>query len=82
VENLSVFAVKGFYDGNSVVVEEPIPVKEQYKVIVTFVSSMASKNKKRNYCEKLQELNGSIKDTSFAEQRDIPSENNLPRDFL
>jgi len=82
VENLFVFAVKGFYDGNSVVVEEPIPVKEQYKVIVTFVSSMASENKKRNYYEKLQELNGSIKDNSFAEQSDIPLENNLPRDFL
>ena len=76
------FAVKGFYDGNSVVVEEPIPVKEQYKVIVTFVSSMANENKKRNYYERLQELNGSIKDASFTEQNDIPLENNLPRDFL
>ena len=65
------FAVKGFYDGSSVVVEEPIPVKEQYKVIITFVSSMANENKKRNYYEKLQELNGSIKDGSFAEQSDI-----------
>ena len=76
------FAVKGFYDGSSVVVEEPIPVKEQYKVIVTFVSSIASENKKRNYYEKLQELNGSIEDGSFAEQSDIPLEDNLPRDFL
>jgi hypothetical protein len=77
-----VFAVKGFYDGNSVVVEEPIPVKEQYKVIVTFVSSMSSENKKRNCYEKLQELNGSIKDDSFTRQSDIPLENNLHRDFL
>jgi len=73
-----VFAVKGFYDGSSVVVEEPIPVKEQYKVIITFVSSMANENKRRNYYEKLQELNGSIEDSSFAEQSDIPLENNLP----
>ena len=52
------------------------------KVIVTFVSSMANENKKRNYYERLQELNGSIKDASFSEKSDIPLENNLPRDFL
>jgi DNA-binding FadR family transcriptional regulator len=43
---------------------------------------MANENKRRNYYEKLQELNGSIEDGSFAEQSDIPLENNLPRDFL
>jgi len=77
-----VFAVKGFYDGNSVVVEEPIPVKERYNVIVTFVSSILNEKGKRNYYEKLQELNGSIKDDSFIEQNDLPLENNLSRDFL
>jgi hypothetical protein len=36
------FAVKGIYDGKSVVVKEPIPlaVAEQYEVIVTFISSI------------------------------------------
>ncbi len=34
------FAVKGVYDGNSVLVDEPIPMKERYEVIVTFVNSM------------------------------------------
>jgi len=77
-----VFAVKGFYDGNSVVVEEPIPVKERYNVIVTFVSSIINEKGKRNYYEKLQEFNGSIKDDSFVEQSDLPLANNLSRDFL
>jgi hypothetical protein len=76
------FAVKGFYDGNSVVVEEPIPVKERCKVIITFISSMAMENEQETYYERLQKLNGSIKDDSFVEQRDLPLENNLRRDFL
>ena len=38
------FAVKGIYDGKSVVVKEPIPlpIAEQYEVIVTFLSSVSS----------------------------------------
>jgi hypothetical protein len=38
------FAVKGIYDGKSVVVKEPIPlpVAEQYEVVVTFLSSLSS----------------------------------------
>jgi hypothetical protein len=75
------FAVKGFYDGNSVVVEEPIPVKEQYEVIVTFVSSIETESKKAYY-EKLLELNGSIKDDSFLEWNDFPLENSLSRSIL
>ncbi|MDR3000447.1 MAG: hypothetical protein LBU89_04195 [Fibromonadaceae bacterium] len=75
------FAVKGFYDGNSVVVEEPIPVKERYNVIITFISSMATE-KKNSYYEKLQELNGSIKDDSFVEWNDFPLESNLSRSVL
>jgi hypothetical protein len=39
------FAVKGFYNGNSVIVNEPIPTKEQYDVIITFISS-AEENKR------------------------------------
>jgi hypothetical protein len=77
-----VFAVKGFYDGNSVVVEEPIPIHERYEVIVTFVSSLATENKKKAYYESLQELNGSIKDDSFVEWNDFSLENNLPRSVL
>ena len=76
------FAVKGFYDGNMVVVKEPIPVKEQYEVIVTFVSSVTADKIQKTYFEKLQELNGSIKDASFIEQNDIPLEKNSFRDFL
>ncbi len=70
------FAVKGFYDGKSIVVEEPILVKEQYEVIVTFISSVVNENKK-SYLEELRELNGSIKDDTFVECEDIPLENNL-----
>jgi hypothetical protein len=76
------FAVKGFYDGNSVVVEEPIPVKEQYKVIVTFISSITNENGQKTYYEKLRELNGSIKDDSFIEQNDLSLEKNLHRDLI
>jgi hypothetical protein len=38
------FAVKGIYDGKTVVVKEPIPlaVAEQYEVVVTFLSSINS----------------------------------------
>jgi hypothetical protein len=79
---MPMFAVKGFYDGNSVVVEEPIPVNERYEVIVTFISSMATENKKKTYHETLQELNGSIKDDSFVEWNDFSLENNLPRSVL
>jgi hypothetical protein len=77
----NMFAVKGIYNGNSVVGEEPIPVKEQYKVIITFISSVANENKK-SYSEELQELNGSIKDDSFVECKDFPLENNLSRSIL
>jgi hypothetical protein len=81
-ENSFMFAIKGFYDGSSVVVEEPIPVKEQYEVIVTFISSIATENKERVYLEKLRELNGSIKDDSFIEWNDFPLENSLSRSIL
>jgi hypothetical protein len=35
------FAVKGVYDGNSVIADEPVPVKERYEVIVTFIDSIS-----------------------------------------
>jgi len=75
------FAVKGIYNGNSVVVEEPILVKEQCEVIVTFIPSVKNGNKK-SYSEELQELSGSIKDDSFVECKDFPLENNLSRNIL
>ena len=47
------FAVKGVYDGNSVIVDEPIPVKERYEVIVTFIDSISyEKNAKDNNNER------------------------------
>jgi len=36
----------------------------------------------KSYYEDLLELNGSIKDDSFAEQNDFSLESNLSRDFL
>jgi hypothetical protein len=77
----NMFTVKGIYDGNTIVIEEPILVKEQYKVIITFISSIVNENEK-SYCEELQELNGSIKDDSFVECKDFPLENNLSRSIL
>jgi hypothetical protein len=32
------FAVKGFYDGETIKVKEMIPVKEKYDVIITFLN--------------------------------------------
>jgi hypothetical protein len=32
------FAVKGFYDGETIKVKELIPVKEKYDVIITFLN--------------------------------------------
>ena len=31
------FAIKAIYDGNSFLFKEPIPVKENYEVVITFV---------------------------------------------
>jgi hypothetical protein len=31
------YAIKGIYDGNCFKLEEPIPVKEEYKVVITFI---------------------------------------------
>jgi len=42
------FAVKGVYDGNSVIVDEPIPVKERYDVIVTFIESVGYEKKAKD----------------------------------
>ena len=30
------YAIKGIYDGNCFRLEQPIPVKEEYKVVITF----------------------------------------------
>jgi len=50
---VNMFAVKGVYDGNSVIVDEPIPVKEKYEVIVTFMDSIGyEKNAKDNNSER------------------------------
>jgi hypothetical protein len=31
------YAIKGIYDGNCFRLEEPVPVKEEYKVVITFI---------------------------------------------
>jgi len=43
-ERKPMFAVKGFYNGDSVIVEEPIPTKKQYNVVITFISSVEESN--------------------------------------
>jgi methylthioribose-1-phosphate isomerase len=32
-----VYAIKGIYDGNCFKLEEPVPVKEEYKVVIAFI---------------------------------------------
>ena len=32
----AMYAIKGIYDGNCFKLEEPVPVKEEYKVVITF----------------------------------------------
>jgi hypothetical protein len=34
-------AVKGFYDGNTVTVNQTIPVKQQCEVIITFLDTVS-----------------------------------------
>jgi hypothetical protein len=46
------FAVKGFYDGETITLKELIPVKEKYEVIITFLNPVvrekqAKQDKKR-----------------------------------
>ena len=36
------YAIKGIYDGNCFRLEQPIPVKEEYKVIITFTDPVKS----------------------------------------
>jgi hypothetical protein len=53
-------AIKGFYDGNTVTVNQTIPVKEKCEVIITFLNaapkeavSKAEKEKKRTAFNRL-----------------------------
>ncbi len=66
------FAVKGVYDGNSVLVDEPIPMKERYEVIVTFVNTM-------NFDENISIENNERKE-AFDFLMNFPKKE-LPKDF-
>ena len=37
------YAIKGIYDGNRFRLEQPIPVKEEYKVVITFIDPVQSR---------------------------------------
>ena len=66
------FAVKGVYDGSSVIVKEPIPVREKYEVIVTFVESI---NYENNYAQENSE-----RKKAFDFLMNFPKKE-LPKDF-
>jgi hypothetical protein len=68
------FAVKGIYDGKSVVVKEPIPlaVAEQYEVVVTFLSSINS--------DKEYKLEDDERKKAFDFLMEFPKKS-LPNDF-
>ena len=34
------YAIKGIYDGNCFLLEQPIPVKEEYKVVIAFTDPL------------------------------------------
>jgi len=38
------YAIKGIYDGNNFKLEEPIPVKEKYEVVITFTKPIETKD--------------------------------------
>ena len=40
---LPMYAIKGIYDGNCFRLEQPIPVKEEYKVVITFIDPVKSR---------------------------------------
>jgi len=72
------FAVKGVYDGNSVIVEEPIPVKERYEVIVTFIDSISyDENTKYNNSERKKAFDFLI---NFP-KKELPKDFNYKREL-
>ena len=45
------YAIKGIYDGNCFRLEQPIPVKEEYKVVITFTDPVKSSQESiLDYC--------------------------------
>ena len=40
--DVSMYAIKGIYDGNCFILEQPIPVKEEYKVVIAFTDPLRS----------------------------------------
>ena len=45
------YAIKGIYDGNCFRLEQPIPVKEEYKVVITFIDPVKSEQESIfDYC--------------------------------
>ena len=36
------YAIKGIYDGNCFILEQPIPVKDEYKVVIAFTDPIKS----------------------------------------
>jgi len=45
------YAIKGIYDGNCFRLEQPIPVKEEYKVVIAFTDPVKSSQENiLDYC--------------------------------
>ena len=45
------YAIKGIYDGNCFRLEQPIPVKEEYKVVIAFTDPVKSRQESiLDYC--------------------------------
>ena len=45
------YAIKGIYDGNCFRLEQPIPVKEEFKVVITFTDPIKSSQESiLDYC--------------------------------
>ncbi|MCL2283300.1 MAG: hypothetical protein FWC26_08295 [Fibromonadales bacterium] len=50
------FAVKGVYDGKSIVTEEPVPLAESYAVAITFLYPVEKKQQSENVVENIRKF--------------------------
>jgi len=47
VDSKNMYAIKAIYDGSNFNLKEPVPVKGEYEVVITFVNPLEKKQEKR-----------------------------------
>ncbi|MCL2009162.1 MAG: hypothetical protein FWG71_01280 [Synergistaceae bacterium] len=63
------YAIKGIYDGNCFRLEQPIPVKEEYKVVIAFTDPVRSSQESiLDYCGAWDDLDAKSVNGVIAER--------------